>query len=257
MKKPTLDILLKSFPASQYALMQEVRDAAGNNASRSADFLLMGLWPSRGLDMIGMERKSFRYDWLKELNTPAKAENVYQYCDRWYLLTDNENVAKIGEIPTSWGWIHIDDKGKLKIIKEAPKLNPVPISRNFLACLLKRAAAKQGWVTELSIQERVTAAFEAGKKTAEDAHKNQQAIYQALIKDVAEFEEATGLRLKNPRWGITGKKTGEAVKFILDGGVEDLTKQMAYIKNYHTQIGKKIEEFEALKTTEDAETQSS
>lgn len=246
MRKNTLDILLKKFPATEYALMSEVRDAAGFGASRSADFLAMGLWPSRGLDMIGIERKSFRNDWIKELKTPAKAENIYQYCDRWYLLTDNEKVAKIEEIPVNWGWMHINEDGKLKVIKEAEKLNPIPISKSFLACILKRASSKEGWVTQQSIQERIDAAKEAGIQQRDHSNKKSIETYQALSKDVKEFEETTGIKLLNPKWGMTGKKLGDAVKFILDGGVEELKKQMIYIKNYHSSIGRKIEEFELI-----------
>lgn len=256
MKKPTLDILLKSFPASQYALMPEVRDAAGYGASRSADFLIMGLWPSRGLDLIGVERKSYRGDWIKELKTPAKAENIYQYCDRWYLLTDNENVAKIEEIPASWGWMHIDEKGKLKTFKEAPKLLATPISRSFLACILKRAAAKEGWVTELSIEQRILEAVEKGKQERNHSHKRSEELYQELRKSVNEFEQASGVKFDNGRWGVTGKMIGEAVKFILEGGIEGIRKDMNHIKNYHALIGRNLEKYEALKTTEDAETQS-
>jgi len=246
MKKNTLDILLKKFPPSEYALMSEVRDAAGFGASRSADYLIMGLWPSRGLDMIGIERKSYRNDWIKELKTPAKAENIYQYCDRWYLLTDNENVAKIDEIPITWGWIHINIEGKLKIIKEAPKLNPIPITRSFLACILKRSSCKDGWVMQHSIQEKIDEAKNKGIN--ERDYKNQQMVetYKTLIKDVKEFEESTGIKLLNPKWGVTGKKMGDAVKFILDGGVDEIKKQMIFIKNYHSQIGKKIDEFELI-----------
>lgn len=246
MKKQTLDILLKKFPATEYALMAEVRDAAGFGASRSADFLAMGLWPSRGLDMIGIERKSYRSDWIKELKTPAKAENIYQYCDRWYLLTDNENVAKIEEIPETWGWMHINPDGKLRVFKEAPKLIPIPISRSFLACVLKRAASKEGWVTEQSINQRLIDAKQKGLDERDHSNKRVIETYQNLIKDVQEFEEATDLKLLNPKWGVTGKKMGDAVKFILDGGIEDIKKQMTYLKNYHIQIGKKIEEFESL-----------
>jgi hypothetical protein len=247
MRKNTLDILLKAFPPAQYALMPEVRDAAGHNASRSADFLIMGLWPSRGLEMIGIERKSFRGDWIKELKTPAKAENIYQYCDRWYLLTDNENVAKIEEIPSLWGWMHIDEKGKLKTIKEAPLLKPAVISRSFLACLLKRAADKKGWVTEISIAEMVKAAEEKGAIERNSYHTRAMEDYKALVKDVKEFEEITGINLINDRWSrIDGKKLGEAVKFILDGGIEQIKKEMLQLKNYHAAIGRRIEAFESL-----------
>lgn len=246
MKNKTLDILLKKFPANEYALMAEVRDAAGFGASRSADFLVMGLWPSRGLDMIGIERKSYRGDWIKELKTPEKAENIYQYCDRWYLLTDNENVAKIEEIPINWGWMHIDINGKLKVFKEAPKINPVPISKSFLACLLKRAASKEMWVTEASIQDKITASFEKGQNDRNHQYKRNEEAYQTLIQDVKEFEEATGIKLLNPKWGVTGKKIGDAVKFVLDGGIESFKQQLTFIKNHHTALGKKIEEFELI-----------
>lgn len=250
MKKQTLDILLKKFPANEYALMAEVRDAAGFGASRSADFLVMGLWPSRGLDMIGIERKSFRQDWIKELKTPEKAENIYQYCDRWYLLTDNENVAKIEEIPINWGWMHIDVNNKLRVIKDAPKLTPMPISRSFLACILKRASSKDGWVTEESIQGRIDAAKEKGMQERDHRNKRTIETYEALSKDVKEFEEATGMKLLNPKWGVTGKKLGDAVKFILDGGIEEMKKTVIYIKNHHSALGRKIDEFEALEKTE-------
>lgn len=250
MKKQTLDILLKKFPASEYALMSEVRDAAGFGASRSADFLVMGLWPSRGLDMIGIERKSFRNDWIKELKTPAKAENIYQYCDRWYLLTDNENVAKIEEIPSTWGWMHINSEGKLRVIKEAPKINPIPISKSFLACILKRASCKDGWVTENSIRDKIDAAKQKGLQERDYHSKQRIETYEALINDVKIFEETTGLKLLNPKWGVTGKKMGDAVNFILNGGIEDMRKQLTFIKNHHAALGRKIDEFEALEKTE-------
>jgi len=246
MKNNTIDILLKRYPAGEYALMAEVRDAAGFGASRSADFLAMSLWPSRGLDMIGIERKSYRNDWLKELKTPAKAENIYQYCDRWYLLTDNENVAKIEEIPATWGWMHINPDGKLKVLKEAPLIKPIPVSKSFLACLLKRAASKDGWVTLESINDKIEAAKKAGEESNNYQHKKISSDYDQLRKTVEQFELATGINLLNRHWSIDGKKTGEAVKFVLDGGLEGIKKQMESIKNFHSAIGKKIIDYESL-----------
>lgn len=243
----TIDILLKKFPSNEYALMAEVRDSAGYNASRSADFLLMGLWPSRGLDMIGIERKSYRGDWLSELKKPEKAENIYQYCDRWYLLTDKDGVAKIDEIPMTWGWIHIDDKGKLKVIKEAPLLKPIPISKTFLACILKRATCKKGWVTDSSINDRLVTAKQNGIDERDRQNQRSVEAYKILSEDVKQFEETTGLKLNQPRWGITGKKIGEAVKFVLDGGIDEIKNQMKFIKNYHISIGKKIDEFDKIR----------
>lgn len=250
MRKPTLDILLKKFPQNEYAVMAEVRDGAGFSASRSADFLIMGLWPSRGLDMIGIERKSYRNDWLSELKKPQKAENIFQYCDRWYLLTDSESVAKIEEIPAMWGWMHINELGKIVIYKEAPKLTPVAVSKSFLACILKRASSKDGWVTAESIQDKIDEAKRIGLTERDRQNQRSVEAYQTLSIDVKEFEEITGLKLSNPRWGVAGKKIGEAVRFVLDGGIEDAKKQMTYIKNYHSAIGKRIAEFESLEVAE-------
>jgi hypothetical protein len=249
MKKPILEILLNKFPAREYALMSEVRDAAGFGASRSADYLIMGLWPSRGLDMIGIERKSYRVDWLSELKKPEKAENIYQYCDRWYLLTDNENVAKIEEIPTMWGWYHIDEKGKFKIIKEAPKLNPLPISKSFLACILKRASCKDGYVTHESINDKIIEAKQTGLNERDYHNKSIIESFQTLKKEVGEFEEITGIKLNNPRWGNSGKKLGEWVTFLSNGGVDEIKKSMTFIKNYHISIGKKINQFDEITET--------
>lgn len=245
-KAQTFDILLKKFPTTEYALMAEVRDAAGFAASRAADFIVMGLWPSRGLDMIGIERKSYRSDWVKELKTPAKAENIFQYCDRWYLLTDNENVAKIEEIPVNWGWMHINTNGILKVFKEAPQLTPMPISRSFLACVLKRAASKDGWVNEQSIATKLDEAKKKGLQERDYSAKTTVESYQNMINDVKQFEDTTGIKLLNPTWGVTGKKLGEAVNFIITGGLKNLEDKMLYIKNYHAQLGKTISDFEKL-----------
>ncbi len=247
-KKNTIDILLKKFPPSEYALMAEVRDAAGFGASRSADYLIMGLWPSRGLDMIGIERKTYRNDWLGELKKPEKAENIYQYCDRWYLLTDNENVAKIEEIPQMWGWMHINESGKIILYKEAPKLTPAPISKSFLACILKRAACKKGWITEISIQDKIESAKQDGINQRDHRAKNTLEAFKILETNVKEFEETTGIKINNLRWGATGKQIGEAVKFILDGGIESLKQKISQIKNLTGSVTKSIEDYEKLNT---------
>ena len=72
------DALRVKLPAGEYALMHEVRDAAGSQANRSIDVLAMSLWPSRGLYLTGIELKTDRGDWRRELRNPAKAESVRQ-----------------------------------------------------------------------------------------------------------------------------------------------------------------------------------
>lgn len=211
-------LLEKRFPAGEYALLAEVRDKAGHSASRAADGIAMSLWPSRGLEVIGIEIKSFRGDWLRELKNPAKAENIFQYCDRWYLVTAEENVAKLEEIPAAWGWLACKGS-RIITMKEAPKCDPKALDRHFVAAMLKRAS--QGTVSIDSISDKIEAAREEGKLSANLSQTYEltriKEQFEELKNDVKQFEEGSGLSIRHT-W--QGKKVGEAVKFILAGGVE-------------------------------------
>ena len=126
------DQLRRFYPENQYALLSEVRNDAGFNASNAADYIAIGLWPSRGLDIIGIELKMFRSDWLRELKKPEKAEPIFKYCDYFFLLCGDENIARKEEIPENWGYLY--SKGnKIKVGKAAPMLYPSHIEKGFLA----------------------------------------------------------------------------------------------------------------------------
>ena len=65
------DLLNMRFPSSAYSVFREVRNRAGYNATRSADGVVVGLWPSRGLEIEGLELKAHRQDWIKESGLSA------------------------------------------------------------------------------------------------------------------------------------------------------------------------------------------
>lgn len=237
------EILRKRYPANEYALMAEVRDASGFNASRSADFILMNLWPSRGLHLSGFELKSSRSDWLRELKRPDKAENIFQYCDYFWLLTDEldefgkkDAIAKMDEIPQKWGWMAIKG-GKVHIMKDAPKLEPKPLSRSFLGAMLKRACDKTDFVHISSIQDKIQAARESG---VEDSKRSMEELAKTLAeanKIMQEFYQSSGIDLRGfYRWQTNPKKMGEAVKFLDNGGTEGVKKNLLHLKTTAEQI---------------------
>ena len=241
MKKTEIYTLLrKRYKESEYALMEEVSDAAGFNRSRSADYVVMSLWPSRGLALSGIELKSFRGDWLGELKNPKKAENIFKYCDYFWLLTTDENVAKLEEIPDTWGWMII--KGSRIIVKkEAPKQQPIELSRNFLAAMLKRAQDKTNFVHIDSIEDRILQAKEYEKTQNERQTKILTDRLTELKSAVDEFEKASGIQIRSyERWGFDPTKMGEAVKFIRNGGsdkiAEDLKKLESTAENIKNSI---------------------
>lgn len=237
-------LLRSKYPSSEYCLMQEVSDAAGASRSRSADFIIYNLWPSRGLAIIGIELKRSRGDWLSEIKKPDKAENIFKYCDFFYLLTTDDTIAKMEEIPPSWGWMCV--KGScIKILKEAPKQDPTPVSRHFVAAMLKRASDKEKFVHIDSIQDKITAAMEEGKTIGERAgggYKNQLIELQKRQRD---FEEASGLRFGS--WGpFDPKKLGAAMKLIADGEAKNIEKELLGMRNVAETVLAKIKE--AIKT---------
>ncbi len=228
------DILRRRFPAKEYALLEEVRDKAGFDASRSADFIVMNLWPSRGLHLEGIELKSYRSDWLSELKNPAKAEAIFQHCDFFWLLTENETIAKLEEIPPNWGWLAIKN-GKVFTMKEAPKLEPRPLPRSFLAALLKRATDKTGWTHDDDLKDR----FEKIKMDAEArvAQRTSRDLenYAKLKGRVQEFEKASGLTIAD-NWDfrigrLDPAKLGEAVKFLQSGGTDQVRKELLALQS--------------------------
>lgn len=219
-------LLQKKFPSNEYALMQEVSDAAGFNRSRSADYIIMNLWPSRGLHLTGIELKSYRGDWLSELKKPQKAENIFKYCDYFVLLTTDETIAKIEEIPVTWGWWVI--KGtKIIVRKEAPKLIPEQISRNFLAAMLKRACSRDKLVHIDSIQDTINSAVESYKNSRGNDEGYFKKEYDKLRLNVSDFERQTGFNLKSYGSYIAShKEVGEAVRFVVNNKHENIVKQL-------------------------------
>lgn len=222
-------LLEKRFPAGQYALFAEVSDAAGFSRSRSADGIAMSLWPSRGLGVEGIEIKSFRSDWLRELKMPEKAENIFKYCDRWWLLTTDDTIAKMEEIPATWGWMMVKGK-RLLTMKEAPKLSPQPLTKDFIAAILKRAS--KGMIPAASIEDKIKEATEIAKLEAErnipyqlDNTKKELAELQ---KRVTEFELASGVEITG--WRQRPQKLGEAVKFIEAGGMPKLHSDLVRLR---------------------------
>ena len=138
MSEAIREVMRARFCAPKWALCFEVQDATGMRATRSADAIAMALWPSLGLELIGFEFKVSRADWLRELKDPSKAETFKRFCDRWYLVTTSRDIVHPGELPAGWGWLVV--KGdRVYTITTAPPLQPEPVSRAFLAALLRRA----------------------------------------------------------------------------------------------------------------------
>lgn len=243
MSKDTIYNLLRArYPENGYALLEEVSDKAGFDRSRSADYIIMNLWPSRGLALEGIELKSHRNDWLNELKKPEKAENIFQFCDHFWLLTSDESIAKLEEIPSTWGWLCIKGS-RIFIKKQAPQLTPKPISRHFLAALLKRAADKTGFIRKSDIEVTIKAAEEKAEMKIPYRTRMIEDKNKELTNIINDYKEASGIDLiEGISWRRYTKEIGKAVKFLEDNGIDEIKKKLIGLETTAKHILKNISE---------------
>jgi hypothetical protein len=254
-KKSVYQILRARYPEEECVLIQEVSDATGSDRSRSLDFMVVNLWASRGLHITGIELKSHRSDWLREIKNPKKQENHFQYCDYFYLLTENETVAKLDEIPETWGWMNIKG-GKIFVMKKAPKLEAKPIPRTFLCSMLRRAATKEGFVHRTSIEDEIEKASERKKQNQDRSVTYQLEQYKSLQKYVEIFESASGIKLNSYFYGYS-KNLGEAVNFVMNNNLNGYSGILSGMKSsadrLKDSVDKALAEFQLLTKKESNE----
>jgi hypothetical protein len=124
----------------RWSIAEHVRSAAGFDATRTADFVALDMWPSKGLELHGHEVKVSRSDWLHELAQPEKCQAVRQYCNRWWLVVSDRAIVR-NDLPDGWGLMAPGRDGQLRVYVTAPTLHPVEPPRTFWVALT-RAVAK-------------------------------------------------------------------------------------------------------------------
>jgi hypothetical protein len=124
------------FPQKEYAVMFEVANSTGSNISRYADAVVMSLWPSRGLELTGIEIKVSHSDYLRESKDPSKAEEIAKFCDRWVLYVAPNVVKDLGAVPPAWGVEEFDGKA-FRTLKKSKITESLPMTRGFVASMLR------------------------------------------------------------------------------------------------------------------------
>lgn len=206
-----LDLLAQRYQPPAWAFLRQVRNATGYDRQiRTADAVAMGLWPSRGLELLGFEVKVSRADWLRELRDPKKAEDIFRFMDGWYIVAA-PGIIEPGELPATWGLLV--PRGKRLVAQvEAPKLDSQAVDRLFLASLCRSV---MGTLSPKAVLARARAegkleGLEEGKRIAEGRLRT----HEEFEKRVAVFENAAGIRIN--KW-TPPENLGEAVRLVLAG----------------------------------------
>jgi hypothetical protein len=204
------------FAPPEWSCLFEVRSAAGFDATRTADAVAMNMWPARGLEVQGVEVKVSRSDWLRELKDPQKSAAVQRYCDRWWIAVSEAAIVKVEELPPTWGLLVM--RGEKLVQKvEAPKLEAQPLSRTFVAALLRRAVESTlDTVPRAEVRTAIAAEVKQRVIAQRESFERELATHRQAAAHTEErlraFEEASGVRLE--QWS-PADKIGEAVRFVM------------------------------------------
>ncbi|MCX5495786.1 hypothetical protein OSH11_13815 [Kaistia dalseonensis] len=211
--------MARQWKQPEYALFFEVRDGAGFDTKRSADAVIMSLWPSRGLRLTGVEIKVSRSDWHREKTNPAKADSIARFCDEWVLLTGPNVVNDVDEVPPLWGWTVFDGKS-FKVMRKSGQQPAEPPTRSFLAALLRRADEAEAALRNEEVEKRIAdqrkALEESFQKRIEREVASRSSRATDLLKTVEQFEAASGISIRDT-WR-SGSEVGRVVKAVLESG---------------------------------------
>lgn len=220
-KKVTATDIRKAMSARwahpEWAIMWEVAEATGAGGGRYADAVMMSLWPSRGLELHGVEIKVSRSDWKREAADPRKAEAIAKYCDRWWIHTPPGVVDDLSALPPAWG-LREWNGTTWKTLREADTTEATPVTRGFLAALLRRAdgmmrgfideAVRTARAAEMEALEKQRARFQ--EHVARAAERRVSELSDSAAK-IAAFEAAFGDDVLRS-WSVDMKALGHAAR---------------------------------------------
>lgn len=196
--------LKRYFSAPEWAVVFEVARSTGATANRHLDAIAMGLWPSRGFVLHGIEIKVSLNDWRREKGQPEKAEEIARYCDQFSVAAP-AGLIPIGELPLPWGLIEVAASGSVKVTKVAERKPADEIGRPFVAALLRASTrlldpestesilASHRKTLDEDFERRVKAAAEQRTGRMNDSAKSWEEVVAALGFDPGRFWENTDL----------------------------------------------------------------
>ncbi len=165
---------------------------------RRFDLIAVHAWQSGRREAHGVEIKVARGDWLREAADPEKSKPLLALCHRYWLCCPPEVCSK-GEIPDTWGLLHVTDD-QIRQTKAAPNLEPAPWGADIWRCMLLRCSTRTTTEAEIRLAE-LRGKTDAESRAAESERQRRSSnVYELeqLQKKVKDLEAATGINLD--RW---------------------------------------------------------
>jgi hypothetical protein len=215
-------LALRRHYGDAWALVEQVANGTGWSAGRWLDVIAFGLWPSRGLEVHGIEVKVSRGDWRRELRQPAKADAVASRCDRFWIAASAGIVdpLQLATLAPNWGLLEVDGAGRVQTKRQAERLDAVPLDRTFVAAVM-RQLPKPTDALRAEIDAVVRAEYEADvERAAEVRSTRTSGRYEEIVERVEQFIALTGIDLlaqgfESPFGAASPEDIAVAVGFLL------------------------------------------
>lgn len=208
-------LLRKRYAHPEWALCFEVANGTGAAARRYADAVAMNLFPSRGLALHGFEIKVSKSDFRSEIAKPEKSVDVQQYCDHWWIVAPAEAVDET-LLPKTWGWMRVDG-ARLVVAKQAPELEAKPVTRTFMAALVRRANEVDAAEVDKLVRDKVDAIRQDDEKRFERRLNERARKGDEAVKALQELRERIG---SEDHWRmLDNEAVAKAVKLVSTAGV--------------------------------------
>lgn len=223
-----IEALRGRYRAPAYALLEQVANGTGWKADRFADAVVMSLWPSRGLTVTGFEVKVSRHDYQREIHKPKKSDELMGFCNAWYIVTPRGllDEADLVDFPKAWGLMEVTAAKKLKIERAAPELDPKPLTRHFVAAVLRRSAESADAVLARERDRARQQGAEEGHGQLANQLRDAREQTARLRQVIADFEKASGVKIDH--YYPSATEIGRAVRVVLDAGArQDFLEELA------------------------------
>jgi len=214
-----IDLVLKRHEGPGWQVFTELANATGGRASRRADALAIGLWPSHRYEVHGYEFKESRGDVRRELQDITKSHAVGRYCDYWHLVVADLAIIDGLLIPPTWG-ILFPRARVLRVHRKASKRKAEPIGRAFVAAMLQNV--QRTWVSKTIHHGVVSRLNELERERSPQEQRDGAHMasgpkwdLERLRDRVRQFETASGVSISDSSVWEFGH-IGKAVRVVLD-----------------------------------------
>lgn len=232
------------FLAWEVAIKSNMVDSGGVPI-RVIDGVAFSPWRRNGYEWHGLEIKTHRADWLKELKDSSKAIPAMEMCNRWFLVA-TQGVVKINELPATWGLLELH-RNKLFTKKPAPLQTGLMIEEQvsyflgkFFASYHKYLASERHIATlrHQIWEEAHTSAKEEFEYEIERA-RSESDTYRDMQQKLEKLTKIIGIDSWDLNDGLFRKTTSQ-IRAAL--AMNDASNQVRRLKDSLLRIVKEIDE---------------